>query len=339
MTNSLAPETRGFTSNRNTQIVIAILELLIETQMAELRVTAEHLPFFLKKLENQGFTGEVHFFTDTQNSKIYFAQGRVIWAFSTGQPESFQSILLKEFQYSASDISECIKNARADNKKSISHAIELLGIKDQDVIRTIVARHTKSALLTLWSWRDIKASLKVMRAADYTFLFSVDELVSSLSKISSATTSQNTAQNTIPDAIEQGDPIHASPPHPTVLDCSLLKQVAEETPGLVSLSVVECDTGMPIYYYPTDFGVDVELASAYFRNIFSQSSDTWNKFMNDAAGSAPLLAIELHTGNGQIILNHLSEVGFLICLILTNEADRDNVVQEIFSAVAKLRLL
>lgn len=288
--------------------------------MPEINIKGAHLPILLKKLESQTYTGELLFCNEAMNAKIYIFGGKIFWAFAAGQKNSLQSILIREYNKAPETVTDSIRSLRAQGKKDITLVIKLLGIPQTEEQSSIVKRHIVGAFGAILNWPNCRAILRPMKHSEHSFEYSVDDILLSAD-----------------DEMRESQSYPHLPEKDSSQDLNLhnfdLSNICGRIPGLVSLSIIDIVSGMPISYFPEGDNSEADLTSAYFRNIFNSASDLWTDLLMDTGGSELLMGLVLNTKSGQVAMSLVEESGYMICLIMRGEADSKSALRKVVQEI------
>lgn len=246
---------------------------------------------FLTALTGDRQTGEVLLQSSEQSAKVYLNDGLVLWAFATGQEESFQSILIRENHLTKEELLEGIKGAREKGKKNLDEILVALGVDNSLARSSIIERHTRSALLALRSWTQCQAQFNSVSAPAVTDVQGL-ELQSLLGeeappaaeghRDAAAGTGHSDEETQILGAAEEEfdergpRPSYGADIRPTVevhTIPEILAQFRLEIPDFLAAMVIDGETGMPIASLSDIEELDLEVVSAFFRNISKSAFD------------------------------------------------------------------
>ena len=123
---------------------------------------SEHTVHYLSSLANDRQSGEVLFQYGEQSAKVYLQEGLIVWAFAAGQEESFQSILIRENNFTKEELLSGIRDARQNGQKSLNEILKALGIEQDEVRTKIIERHTRAALKVITNWGTCSAQFNAL---------------------------------------------------------------------------------------------------------------------------------------------------------------------------------
>ncbi len=251
---------------------------------------------FLTALTGDRQSGEVLLQSSDQSAKVYLNDGLVLWAFATGQEESFQSILIKENHLSKEELLEGIKGAREKGKKNLDEILLVLGIENSDSRGNIIERHTRSALEALQGWSSCQAQFNSVPTPMSSNVPGIDlkNLISDIPvvnngnhKSESPNSNSSTRRSVEPIPIDPSSsqirevsrasrPTYGTDTRPetevsTIPD--ILEQFRVEIPNFVAAMIIDGQTGMPVAMLSDIEELDLEIVSAFFRNISKSAVD------------------------------------------------------------------
>ena len=259
---------------------------------------------FLTALTHDQQTGEVLLQSANQSAKVYLNEGKVVWAFATGQKESFQSILVKENLLSKDKLLEGIKGAREQGKKSLDEILLALGLSDNDQRQDIIERHTKAALQALQDWENCQAqfnSTVVDEKARATAL-SLDSLLNDLS--SSSSRNGNTKSKSNPSSRPSyGQAEVKTEPVTNIQEA--LERFRLEIPSFVAAMIIDGETGMQIASVSDIEELDLEVTSAFFRNLSASAIEALQAM--GKPGGCPLEEVLITSVDEYMLLKTLKD--------------------------------
>jgi predicted regulator of Ras-like GTPase activity (Roadblock/LC7/MglB family) len=231
----------------------------------------EEIVSYLAALTSDRQTGEVLLQSSEQSAKVYLNDGLILWAFATGQIESFQSILIKENQLTKEALLDGIKSARDRGKKNLDDILLALGIASSKDRNRIIERHTRSALQAIRNWDSCQAQFNATQrsesepafALDLNFLLGLEH-----SNHRSSPTPTRRQEAPVPQYGEDSRPKSDAQ---TIED--VLERFRLEVPGFIAAMVIDSDTGMPISSINDAHGLDLEITSAFYRNVCKSTLD------------------------------------------------------------------
>lgn len=249
---------------------------------------------FLTALTGDRQSGEVLLQSSDQSAKVYLNDGLVLWAFATGQEESFQSILIKENHLSKEELLEGIKGARERGKKNLDEILLALGVSNSESRSNIIERHTRSALEALRGWSSCQAQFNSVPTPVSSNVPGLD-LKNLIGDEVSINNSNNNAAHSSPNLQTVDGPTPINPSSSQVKDASrlarpsygsdtrpetevgtlpdILEQFRIEVPNFVAAMIIDGQTGMPVATLSDIEELDLEIVSAFFRNISKSAVD------------------------------------------------------------------
>ncbi len=287
---------------------------------------------YLFALSTAKQSGEVLFQHQDKNAKVYLDAGQIVWAFASGQQESFQSILVKENKVAKEHLLVGIKKAREDGKRSLEEILLVLGIADKSVRRDIIKRHTAAALEMLKNWADGSAQYKPHQSLGESISgMQFDELVdvtslTPLPKQNSQTPSQNGAANIRPDKKPQAAQDRNSyQPQVNTAPCKSLDDVLErfrdEISGFIASVLIECSTGMPISVVSDEENLDADTVGAFYRKLGSSALEALAATGKDNSQGTALVEILLTSNEDYSLLCSLNKGQQLLLIMLDKQSN------------------
>jgi hypothetical protein len=200
------------------------------------------------------FSGEVLVLSDDtdeatgKNAKIYFKEGAILWAFASGQTESFQTILSREVGFDTERIISGIRKSREAGRRSLHDILLTLGIADENQRQNIIFRHTKSALHTTLGWQNVKTKFfeKPLSNPLAFKAFTAQELSLFAAPAKNITDDLRSQLSDLP---------------------SVMQRICQELQYLVAVLLVEGESGMPISALKEVDEFDEDTASALIRDL------------------------------------------------------------------------
>ncbi len=242
-------------------------------------------------------SGELRFKNESNTGKVYLHQGHVVWAFATGQTENFQNILVNEAQVQMDELTASIRESRQSGSIHLDDILQDIGVNSQDSRKEIIKRHTEAALKHMSSWG--KCTVQVLKngeedTEDPQILFPLRDLL----------------------------PERASRPEPSA---TALAQVAEEAniesiddffeklkssiSGYIAATLVDLETGTPIAFDVTGEELDLDTASAFYRDVGKSAQDALVALGKaEDGGISPIQEI-LITGTNEYVLLRMLKGG------------------------------
>lgn len=252
---------------------------------------------YLYALATAKQSGEVIFSHENQNAKVYLNGGQIVWAFASGQEESFQSILVRENQVAKEHLLAGIKKAREDGKRSLEEILLVLGVADKAVRQDIIKRHTAAALAMLQSWASGSAQYKPLQPlgdsiSGMQFSELVDTTALSLPKTNGHSSSNGASPNVRPDKKAKSAEERGSyQPKVSVEEVNSVEDVLEcfrfEISGFIASILIDSTTGMPICAVSDEESLDPDVVGAFYRKLGSAAIEALGACgKSDDSGSA-----------------------------------------------------
>lgn len=260
---------------------------------------AELRSYFLK-LSAAGSTGEAVFHTGELAGKVYFARGRVLWAIAAGQPESFQSILLRDNVFTRDALVAGIKQARAAGKRNLEEILVSLGVTDRELLASVIQRHTKSALASISEWMGVTADFVAREFARNAISFPLDAVLPPAS-----------APDEHPVNPENRLPFEDSPllaDIPEVLD-----RLRSEIPFFLAGAVIDGETGMPVASVIEIDQLDIDAASAFCKQVATSCSHSLHSL---GQAAQQLEEVTMTTVDNYILVRALNGGAFFLYLLI-----------------------
>jgi hypothetical protein len=253
----------------------------------QLQTPAELLSTITSALNGER-AGEILVRSGESSAKMYFNGRDVLWAFAAGQKESFQTILLRENWISRDGLVEGIKGSRESGKRSLEEILIYLGVNDPAARRNITLRHTKSALQTLLSWQQTEVAVKERERSPNLTGFTIETLLG-----------------------RQHGSVGKDVPQ-------ILDKLRSEIPFLIATAVIDGKTGMPVAAVSDSEALDVEAASAFYRDLLRSSSESLSTSKSDAGEVQEIL---ITARDRSVLLFSLQPCEHLLYLLLQDKAN------------------
>ena len=264
---------------------------------------------FLSTLAQEQKTGEVLFQSNEESAKVYLHQGAIVWAFATGQRESFQSILLRENKLSKEKLLEGIKLSRNTGKKNLDDILSLLGVASAAERRSIVERHTRAALEVILNINQCAVQFNLHPAAPGETVqgLALEQLLPI--ENGAASKRSETPKNYRADlaAVAVGD------------IPEILERLRFEIPNFLAAMVVEGRTSMPIATLSDAPGLDLEVVSAFYRDLIRSAQEAL-KAMGKAA-SSPLDEVLLSSSDDFVLLKTLCDGSHFLYVLIDQDSN------------------
>ena len=268
--------------------------------------------FFLKKVSKQIPRGELLFKNDENNGKIYIHEGKVAWAFATGQTESFQSILLKDLKIPKDTLVEGINKSREAGKKHLSDILLTIGIDDEEKRKDIILKHSRVAISTMTSWPS--CTVQITKSDDpeeeLDIAFELEEL--------------------LPEVETQAEPASIE---------EMLEILGNKIDGFNAAAIVEVEAGCPIALRTNVEELDIDTASAFYRNVAKSAHEALVALGKAEESANPILEILITGTNENVVLRILNEGKQVLYLLLEAQANPGQALVEIRKRVPTLEKL
>ena len=239
---------------------------------------------YLTTLSQSEKSGEILFHDKSGSAKVYLNRGMILWAFATGQRDSFQSILLRENHVPKDTLVKGIKESRKLGKKNLEDILQTMGVEDPRMRREIIERHTRSAFDVIGRWAGCAVQFKVQPALpEDTPSFPLNEMLGQEKKqeietMPSEAPAEQPSNGEAPSdkSPEQRVPtlITERPPEPSVTTSDspqdipdILKQFQIEIPNFLATMIIDGKTGMPIASRSDTSDFDPEITGAFYRDL------------------------------------------------------------------------
>jgi predicted regulator of Ras-like GTPase activity (Roadblock/LC7/MglB family) len=258
---------------------------------------------YIKSLCDKSHSGELVLYNGEASSKIYLAAGQITWAFASGQPESFQSILLKEKLATKDSLVQGIRSSREKGMTSLEHILVEVGLDDIDARRGIIERHSRSALETIGEWgRCVGKLIEKEPTAEDDNTIAFGELVPDIDKFCGAPQKAVAIRKEVAPVKDLNE---------------VLNRLREEVPYFLGAMIIDGQTGMPVLSLADLEELDVEVVSAYYRDLLKSAQDA-----QEALGSVygeqekSVEEILVTTENDYVLLQVLAEGKYLLYVLL-----------------------
>lgn len=291
----------------------------------------EILPF-LSSLVSDRQTGELLLQAGEDSAKIYFHNGLIVWAFATGQRESFQSILLKENLLSKERLLEGIRESRRNGKKNLEDILSTLGVSDPNERRSIIERHTRSAIEVILSFKDCALQFNALSAHGDggAFGLKLDALLPGMSKAQRAETEppraapqQSAARE--PQAFakeEQQRPTYRTDLATTPVASldELMHRFRVEVPSFLAAMVIEGKTSMPVVTLSDLPELELDIVSAFYRDLVRSAESALTAIGKTGPQRYPLEEILITSQDDFVLLRALRNGSHCLYMLM----DRDS---------------
>ena len=276
---------------------------------------SEEILSLLSDLAHDKRTGEILLQGNNEESaKVYLHNGLIVWAFATGQRESFQSILLKENKLTKEQLLDGIKESRRSGKKNLDDILFLLGIASGEERRKIVERHTRAAIEVILQLGQCAVQFNAHQVNG-------DENVKGL-----------TLERLLPGAADGGAKetkkrtsdaerhYKADLAAAAVADLpEILERLRFEIPSFLAAMIVEGRTSMPIAALSDAPGLDLEVVSAFYRDLL-QSAQQAQRAIGTST-SSPLEEVLISSKNDYVLLRSLCEGTHFLYLLIDQDSN------------------
>ena len=266
----------------------------------------------LRALAAQGRTGEIFLQSNDENAKVYLHHGLVVWAFASGQRESFQSILLKENKLSKEQLLEGIKESRRSGKKNLDDILTLLGISGQAERRAIVERHTRAALEVIVNINQCAVQFHPHQSA-------ADDKVQGIALeqfLKSPPNAQSTQQ-------KKGDPSKSYKAELAAAAVADIPQILErlrfEIPNFLAAMIVEGKTSMPIATLSDAPDLDLEVVSAFYRDLIHSAQEALKAMGKNA--ESPLEEVLISSKDDYVLLKTLCGGSHFLYVLIDQDSN------------------
>lgn len=276
---------------------------------------ADEITSLLHSLAQENKTGEVLFQSNDESAKVYLHQGDVVWAFASGQRESFQSILLRENKFSKDKLLEGIKESRRSGKKNLDDILHLLGITDVEERRSIVERHTKAAL-------DVILNIRQCAVQFHPHSAGATENVQGLSlgRLLGVKPTPPLVPVVKVAPEQNGKNYKAELAAAAVNDIpEILERLRFEIPSFLAAMVVEGRTSMPIAALSDAPGLDLEMVSAFYRDLIRSAQDALKAMGKES--DSPLDEVLISSKEEYVLLKTLCEGSHFLYVLIDQDAN------------------
>lgn len=279
--------------------------------MKQLLPSAGDVIAFLSALTNEGRTGEVLLQSGEESAKVYLNNGKVVWAFATGQVESFQSILIRENLLSKERLLEGIKESRRTGKKNLEDILAVLGIQDPNERRSIVERHTKAAFQIILTFHNCSAQFNALGSSgDGTQGIPLERLVTVVPL-------SRPQPESAPRASYKAD-LSVQP----VADINeALERFRLEIPHFLAAVVVDGKSSMPIAAVSDAPELDTEVVSAYYQELMRAADNALKALGRGSDGDSALSEIFITSKDDFVLLRSLKGGSHFLYLLLEGAAN------------------
>jgi predicted regulator of Ras-like GTPase activity (Roadblock/LC7/MglB family) len=275
----------------------------------------------LKTLALEQRTGEVLFQSNEESAKVYLHHGQVVWAFATGQRESFQSILLKENKLAKEKLLEGIKESRRSGKKNLDDILALLGITEPAERRNIVERHTRAAI-------DVILHLNQCAVQFNPHPVATEETVQGLNLdglLANVNFHHKPADADSPAAFKRGSETsrhqYKTELAPVAVNDipEILERLRFEIPNFLAAMIVEGRTSMPIATLSDAPGLDLEVVSAFYRDLIHSAQEALKAMGKEPA--SPLEEVLISSKDDYVLLRTLCNGSHFLYLLIDQDSN------------------
>ncbi len=256
-------------------------------------------------------TGELLLQRGEENAKVYYHEGLVVWAFATGQRESFQSILLKENRLARDQLLNGIKEARRTGKKNLDEILSVIGIADGAQRQTIVERHTRAAVevITQLSECAVQFNEHLPAPEGARDGMRIESLLPAPAEQRAALERRAASYRTEVTPA----PVHDIP--------ELLERLRIEIPQFLAAMVVEGRTSMPIATLSEAPNLDPEVISAFSQNLLRSAMDACKTLGGPGGDTEILEEVMISTKNDYTILRSLRNGSHFLYLLIDQSSN------------------
>lgn len=269
---------------------------------------------YLYKLYETGATGDLVLHSGDASGKVYFIGGEVAWAFASGQKVSFQSILLKESITDKDTIIQGIRRSREKGSTNLDDILIQIGINDAGMRANINQRHSKSALLTIGTWKSCVGKFVTHPEPSAT----PENLLSFRELIPNAETFRSEELETVSAPKESIAPIGNL--------SALMARLRDEIPYFLGAMIFDAKTGMPVVSLSDVDSLDVEVASAFYRDVIKSAESAQNA-LNINSKNKSVEEILITTDNDFVILQSLGSTGNYVLYMLLDKTSNPGMAR------------
>jgi len=259
---------------------------------------------FVDNIIRQVPSGELRFKNEEHTGKIYVHEGHIIWAFATGQSDSFQNILINEGNVPKDHLNASISKSRESGKKHLDDILIEVGVDSEDSRKDIIRRHTEAALKQMSSWGKCKVQvIKGIQegSEEPKIVFPLRDLI--------PTPGQQSSNKGVEPASEA-----ASGEIESIDD--FFAQLKSSIDGYIAATLVDIDTGTPIAFDIPGEALDLDTASAFYRDVGKSAQDALVALGKaEDGGESPIQEI-LITGTNEYVLLRMLKGGEQLLYLL-----------------------
>ncbi|MFN8391048.1 MAG: hypothetical protein U0136_12230 [Bdellovibrionota bacterium] len=282
----------------------------------------EEIVAVLRSLAAEQRTGEVLFQANEESGKVYLHNGLVVWAFATGQRESFQSILLKENKLPKEALLEGIKESRRTGKKNLDDILTLLGINNPAERRSIVERHTRAALEVILGLNQcaIQFNAHQLSAGENVQGLSLDKVLPGSQAGAKTMILENPAKKPTEAATAAKHNYKSELAAAAVSDIpEILERLRFEIPNFLAAMIVEGKTSMPIAALSDAPGLDLEVVSAFYRDLIHSAEQALKAMGKEL--NCPLEEVLISSKDDYVLLRTLSNGSHFLYLLIDQDSN------------------
>ena len=273
---------------------------------------------FLNTLSDDNQTGEVLLWNGKQNAKVYIHGGLIMWAFATGQKESFQSILLRENKVSKEDLIEGIRESRRQGKKNLDDILATLGIADTEMRKSIIERHTKAAFSEISQWEDCTVQANVQKGASTSpngsgFAFKSLLPQTMVQQVSTAPVAPAPVAPAQPQDTGVGPEIHDVP--------DILERLRLEVRGFLATMIIDEETAMPISTVTDIPEFDIEVVSAFYCDLLKSGAEAIRALGKTSTETSMPEEILITSNDDFVLLRVLGNGAHILYLLIEKDAN------------------
>ena len=289
---------------------------------------AEEILPFLNSVVAEQQTGELLFQSGEESAKIYFHNGLIVWAFATGQKESFQSILLKENLLSKERLLEGIRESRRNGKKNLEDILYTLGVQDPAERKSIIERHTRSALEIILALQGCAIQFNQLTASGETGAIGLqlDSLVKP-KEPKAAKAEAPPSRGPVPAASAGRPEEQDRTQYRTDISSTPVSSLGElfqrfriEIPSFLAAMVIEGKTSMPVITLSDLPELDLDVVSAFYRDLLRSSESALSAVGKGSGDQYPLEEILITSLDDFVLLRALRQGSQYLYLLM----DRDS---------------
>lgn len=257
--------------------------------------------------------GELSVHGASGTAKMFLAKGRIVWAFSSVQKESFQTILMHEDGFTKEQLVDGIKHAREAGRRQLDDILQFLGVEDPARRIEVVARHVVAAVEAVCSMDEVHVTFKgspPIPAMTGAPGIPMSEVLPSISPAARR-------------------PAHrAKPQYKTELEAAAVHDIPEilerlrfEIPSFLAAMVVEAKTSLPVATLSDAPGLDIEVAGAFYRDLIRSAEDAMKALGKSSAEKSPLEEVLIASNDDFVLLRTLKDGAHFLYLLLDQDSN------------------